>query len=63
MTHPPVGERVLAMLLLGVWLAMTLTYVLLPPEWRESRAANIAIGVIVLGVVVAGVVWISRRQR
>ena len=63
MTHPPVGERVLAILLLGVWLAMTLAYALLPPELHESRAANIAIGASVLIVAMAGVVWISRRQR
>lgn len=44
MAHPPVGERVLAILLFGVWLAMTLAYALLPPEWQESRAANIALG-------------------
>lgn len=63
MPHSTAGERVLASLLFGVWPVMTLTYVLLPPELRESRAANIAIGAVVLGVVVAGVVWISRRQR
>lgn len=63
MAHPPVGERVLAILLFGVWLAMTLAYVLLPPELQESRAANIAIGTSVLIVAMAGVAWISRRQR
>ena len=63
MIHLPVGERVLAILLFGIWLAMTLAYVLLPPDLHESKVANVAIGTSVLIVALTGVVLISRRQR
>ena len=63
MAHPPVGERWLARVLLGVWLVMTVAYAVMPPELHNSRTLNISIGLSVLIPAVIGVVLVSRHQR